>query len=128
MGFFGKKDKVVDLRGNYKIPERTVKVSEKKNSNSDMSAFGFGNSARDLACSAPSSPPRNRSSSENSNDEYVTWNSDKGGLNSDDGEKKTKLAKRLLDMTDKLEDLSNQIYHLKQRIDIIEKKLKISYD
>ena len=111
MGFFGKKDKVVDLRGNYKIPERAVKVSVKNNSNSDMSAFGFGDS-----------------SSGNSNDEYVTWNPDKGGLNNDDSDKKTKLAKRLLDMTDKLEDLSNQIYHLKQRIDIIEKKLKISYD
>jgi hypothetical protein len=111
MGLFKKKDKVVDLRGNYMIPERVAKVSERKNSNSDMSAFGFGNS-----------------SSGNSSDEYVTWNSDKGGLNSDEGDKKTKLAKRLLDMTDKLEDLSNQIYHLKQRLDIIEKKLKISYD
>ena len=115
MGLFKKRDKVVDLRGNYKIPERSPRVSEKKSSSSDMDAFGFGNSK-----------------SESSNSDYVTWNSDKGGFNEnnseDSGEKKTKLAKRLLDITDKLEDLSNQIYHLKQRLEIIEKKLKINYD
>jgi len=40
----------------------------------------------------------------------------------DAGEKKKKLAKRILDMTDKIEDLSNQIYHLQQRVDLLEKK------
>lgn len=37
-------------------------------------------------------------------------------------EKRRKLAKRLMDMTEKIEDLSNQIYHLQQRIDVLEKK------
>ena len=106
MGFFGKKDKVVDLRGNYKIPEsKPARVVVKKDS-SDMSAFGFGNSSVD---------------SKSSNSNYVN-------LSEDNSDKKTKLTKRLLDITDKLEDLSNQIYHLKQRIEIIEKKMKISYD
>lgn len=37
-------------------------------------------------------------------------------------EKRRRLAKRLADMTEKLEDLSNQIYHLQQRIEVLEKK------
>jgi len=37
-------------------------------------------------------------------------------------EKKRKLAKRLMDITDKLEEISNQIYHLQQRVEVLEKK------
>jgi hypothetical protein len=37
-------------------------------------------------------------------------------------EKKRKLAKRLADMTSKMEDLGNQIYHLQQRVEVLEKK------
>jgi hypothetical protein len=109
MGIFGKKrDNVIDLRGSYKIPEKSfAKVAVKKDS-SDMSAFGFMDNSS--------------SNSSSSND------SDYVNLSSDNGDKKSKIAKRLLDMTDKLEDISNQIYHMKQRIEIIEKKLKISYD
>ena len=40
-------------------------------------------------------------------------------------EKKRKFAKRLVDMTDRIEELSNQIYHLQQRIDVLEQKLKV---
>jgi archaellum component FlaC len=38
-------------------------------------------------------------------------------------ERKKKLAKRLMDMTEKLENLSNQIYHLQQRVEVLEKKV-----
>jgi predicted nucleic acid-binding Zn-ribbon protein len=41
-------------------------------------------------------------------------------------EKRRKLAKRLMEMTDKLEDLNNQIYHLQQRIEVLEKKMGVS--
>jgi peptidoglycan hydrolase CwlO-like protein len=41
------------------------------------------------------------------------------------GEKKKKLAKRLMDMTSKVEDLSNQIYHLQQRIEVLERKMGV---
>lgn len=37
-------------------------------------------------------------------------------------EKRKKLAKRLMDLTDKIEDLSNQIYHLQQRVELLERK------
>ncbi|MCK4552956.1 hypothetical protein KAT80_02020 [Candidatus Pacearchaeota archaeon] len=52
-----------------------------------------------------------------------------GGNVSSVDEKKRKLAKRLLDMTTKIEDLSNQIYHLQQRIDVLERKSGVrNYD
>ena len=38
-------------------------------------------------------------------------------------DKRKKLAKRIMDMTDKIEDLSNQMYRLQQRIELIERKL-----
>lgn len=40
-------------------------------------------------------------------------------------ERRKKLAKRLMDITDKLEDLSNQIYHLQQRIELLEQKSRM---
>jgi TolA-binding protein len=40
-------------------------------------------------------------------------------------ERRKRLAKRILEMTNKLEDLSNQIYHLQQRIEILEKKSNV---
>ena len=42
-------------------------------------------------------------------------------------EKKKKLAKRIVDLTDDVENLSNQIYHLQQRIEVLERKLNISH-
>lgn len=108
MGLFKKKDRVIDLRGNYKFPEKiSASVSEKKDSTSEISAFGFMD---------------NSTFNSSSND------SDYVNLSENSEDKKTKLAKRLLDMTNKIEDLSNQIYHMRQRLEIIEKKLKINYD
>jgi len=42
-------------------------------------------------------------------------------------EKRRKLSKRLADMTAKMEDLENQIYHLKQQVEVLERKQKIGY-
>lgn len=39
-----------------------------------------------------------------------------------DDEKRRRLANRLKIMTDKLENISNQIYHLQQRVELLEKK------
>jgi len=41
-------------------------------------------------------------------------------------EKKQKFVKRIADLTDKIEGLSNQIYHLQQRIELLEKKANIN--
>jgi len=42
-------------------------------------------------------------------------------------EKRRRLAKRLKDMTDKLEDISNQMYHLQQRVEVIERKMGVGF-
>ena len=42
-------------------------------------------------------------------------------------EKRRRLGKRLLDMTNKIEDLSNQIYKLQQRIEVLERRNTSSY-
>jgi hypothetical protein len=125
MGLFGKKkEKVLDWSENYRIPEkRTTRNSSRNNgsssSSSDMEFLG------DMASSSASN------SSNSSSNDYVSWDNDTSVPVEHEQEhdsKKTKIAKRLLDMTDKIEDLSNQVYHLKQRIELLEKKLKINFD
>jgi len=107
MALFGnKKGKVVDWSENYKIKTKreTSSVSQ-KSEDSDMGFLG------------------NLASSNSSNN--VSWDDDPSP---EPVEKKQKLAKRLLDMTNKMEDMSNQIYHLKQRVELLEKKMKISFE
>jgi hypothetical protein len=41
-------------------------------------------------------------------------------------DKKKRLAKRIMDMTTRLEDISNQIYHLQQRIEVLERKMNVN--
>ena len=41
-------------------------------------------------------------------------------------EKRKKFSKRLLDMTNKIEELSNQLYHLQQRVEVLERKLDVN--
>jgi hypothetical protein len=47
--------------------------------------------------------------------------------NSGPDDKRKKLARRIMDMTDKLEELSNQIYHLQQRLEVLEKRERHGY-
>lgn len=42
-------------------------------------------------------------------------------------ERKRKLAKRIVDIVNRLDDLSNKIYHLQQRIELLERKASISH-
>lgn len=117
MGLFGKKkDKFVDLSAGYKMPARKIQTSTKNDSvNSDINFLGdMANSSSSMSTSDDISWDNEPSSSSRTVGEY--------------SEKKQKLAKRLLGMTDKIEDLSNQIYHLKQRIELLEKKMKINFD
>ncbi|PIO07705.1 hypothetical protein COU59_02930 [Candidatus Pacearchaeota archaeon CG10_big_fil_rev_8_21_14_0_10_34_12] len=41
-------------------------------------------------------------------------------------EKKQKVAKRIIDMSEKLDNLSTQVYHLQQRVELLEKKLRVN--
>jgi peptidoglycan hydrolase CwlO-like protein len=108
MGLFGKKkEKIVDWSKRYRVKERKAAEEASSRDNSNMEFLG------------------NMASSSSDN---ISWDNDSNSETTA-GEyqnKKTKLARRLLDMTNKIEDLNNQIYHLKQRIELLEKKLKIS--
>jgi cell fate (sporulation/competence/biofilm development) regulator YlbF (YheA/YmcA/DUF963 family) len=107
MGFFGSKKKnVIDLTEGYrreriKSTQTKPAVQEKSSGSSEFVPLGF------FADSAP----QKESFSENSFD------------SGDAQERKRKLAKRLVDMTDKIEDLSNQVYHLQQRLELLERKI-----
>ncbi len=108
MGLFGrKKDKIVDLSERYK---KQIKKSSEMPSTEQESSSNLG-----FLGSIASS-----SNSDTSQSDYVNL--------SDSEEKKNKLAKRFMDMTNKIEDLSNQIYHLKQRMEVLEKKLKVKFE
>jgi len=130
MGFFGlgKKREVVDLGERYRRQqERTERIKEDAMENSSTAGltsssntgFDFLGSMAGVGSSSDYSNSLNSSSGSFSNSDsnsYLDLNSNEGG------DKKRKLAKRLIDMTDKIEDLSNQIYHLQQRIEVLEKK------
>jgi hypothetical protein len=113
MGFFGKKkDKFVDLSAGYmsarKMPSSNAN-QVRRTENSDLGFIG------DMA--------NNSSTSDN-----ISWDNEPVQPQTYVQDKKQKLAKRFLEMTERIEDLSNQIYHLKQRIELLEKKMKISFD
>ena len=111
MALFGfkKKDRVLDLTEKYKkqLDEATESESSLENvpqqGGSQSSGFDFLGS---MASGAK--------------EEETEKNVDLGV--SGTGERKKRLAKRLMDMTDKIEDLGNQIYHLQQRIELLERK------
>ena len=107
MGLFNfrKKPEVLDLTERYKKQQEKSAQMKSENQESVQSpsqnAFSF---LGDLAGASKTAE----------NEEYV----DVSGAE----DKKRKLAKRLLDITTKMEDLSNQIYHLQQRLEVLERK------
>lgn len=118
MGIFGlgRKKEVIDLAEKYRQDQERLaqqreemgEVSTDTNAetSSSSSPLGFlGN----LAGSGPTP------ASTETESEYTD-------LSSGYHEKKQKLTKRLLDMTSKIEELSNQIYHIQQRLEVLEKK------
>ncbi len=113
MGFlgFGKKDRILDLSERYKKQQEEKVQMEGDNQEADsqesppQEGLGFlGNLASGSS-----------SDSETQSGDYVD-------ISGNVGEKKRRLAKRFLDLTSKIEELSNQIYHLQQRIEVLEKK------
>jgi hypothetical protein len=114
MGLFGKR--VVDLSAEYKPGKRVARSSS--SSSNDSSDLGFLGNLAD-----------SNSDSSNSTSSDISWDNEPATATVGEYQnKKQKLAKRFLDMTNKIEDLSNQLYHMKQRMEVIERKLKISFD
>jgi chromosome segregation ATPase len=124
MSIFGigkRRGEVLDLSEKYhRDKERASEIKSemtnpskaypKRNSSNSVSDGGVGNFFGDMA-----SISSQTSESDNQN-VYIGANSD------DPEERRRKLAKRLADMTDKIEDLTNQVYHLQQRVEVLEKK------
>ena len=110
MALFGfkRKDKVLDLSERYKRQLERAEQGKKEDSDSsstNASPFPFFDSGM-------------TSSSSSSN----STNSDTIDFSDTSSERKRRLAKRIADMTEKMEDLSNQIYHLQQRVEVLERK------
>ena len=103
MGLFNfrKKPDVIDLTKRYK-EQQEKKTNTERDQSASQNAFSF------LGDLAGASKPAE-------SDEYVD-------VSNNMTEKKRKLAKRLMDITTKMEDLSNQIYHLQQRLEVLERK------
>jgi len=108
MGFFGfgKKKKVLDLTENYKRQMEKAEQARALQKNSSASSGAGPFSFFDSSAATDSS--------ESTLD-----------LSSTD-EKRKRLAKRIMEMTEKVEDISNQIYHLQQRLEVLERKLDVN--
>lgn len=117
MGLFGKrKDKIVDWSNSFKSYEKKIPASE--NVTTESSFNSNSNNYTDLGVLANFSNMSDKSSD--------TFSKENSFSNEESSEKRQKLAKRLLDMTNKIEELSNQVYHLTQRLELLEKKLRIA--
>ena len=121
MGLFKRKARFLDLTKRYEKQQEQAEEMKQDALESSGSSEGnagglgfFGAIANTVSKNDSSDTTGMTSEDGDLNSEYV-------GVSSVD-EKKRKLARRLLDMTTKIEDLSNQIYHLQQRIDVLERK------
>ena len=112
MGLFGigKKREVIDYSERYKIEqEREARLrKEMQKKTESKNAFGFLGNMANVGLSSPK--PVEQEDNED---------------NLDAEGRKKKLAKRLMDMTDKIEEIGNQIYHLQQRIEVLERRANV---
>ena len=119
MGLFGlkKKDRVLDLTERYK--KKLDEATEQKSNleTPSQQAESSGNSFAGAISQGFNFLGGGASVAQTSEDMQES-NPDIYGVD----ERKKRLAKRLIDMTNKIEDLSNQIYHLQQRIEVLERK------
>ncbi|MDD5699929.1 MAG: hypothetical protein PHH00_01915 [Candidatus Nanoarchaeia archaeon] len=118
MHLFGRKEKTVDWTENYNRQKdrlQNLKEGIKQDSGAESPASQSTGNFNFLANLASLSAPH-ASDSDNAD----------SGENSD--ERKRKLARRLVDITEKIEDLSTQIYHLQQRVELLERKNKTGFE
>ncbi len=112
MGIFGlnKKEKIIDLSKGYRPVRKIKPTSEELDLTKQVPAQKE---------SAPVFPFFNSNQQE-------TYSSSNEEDFSNPEEKRKKLAKRLVDMTNRIEELDNKIYHLQQRLEVLEKKEGLS--
>src|SRR3989344_764028 len=107
MGFFGKKKAdVIDLSEKYR--KHHQRVANLKESISQKTPTSYGNTSTENSTFSFLGPLANSGSQQSDSSD-----------SDDTEERKKRLAKRLMDMTNKIEDLSNKIYHLQQRVEVL---------
>ena len=106
---FGKKKDVVDLTEHLR--KKQEKIAQMQSDNQGVNSQSVSGGAFDFL-------GKLASSSRTESGSYV----DVSGVE----DKRKKLAKRFMDITSKMEELSNQIYHLQQRIEVLEKKMDVN--
>ena len=109
MGWLFGKTKVIDLTEKYKDQQDKIAIAKKREAAANTSPLGAFSM---FGAQTSSTPPVSTSSYSDSSNEV---------------DAKRKLAKRIMEMTDKLEELSNQIYHLQQRVELLEKNMASGY-
>lgn len=113
---FGKERGIVDLSEKYRLQkeksERLKKQAEEEKAKAEQSTGGFF-----PFFATPDAIPSSNSSSSS---EPISTNIENSGI--DAAERRKRLAKRIKDMTERMEELSNLVYHLQQRVDLLEKR------
>jgi len=122
MAWFKKRDRVVDLGVHYrkqqeKAAEMKAESEEASGTSSPSQEISSGGMFGFFGGSTPSTSSTER--------DTIDLTAPQTNPTLDANERKKKLAKRLMDITTKLEDLGNQIYHLQQRVELLEKKGRV---
>ncbi len=132
MGLFGnKKPRVVDWT--EKLNNQQERANRMREDLASQSSHNSTSTQEDSVSPFPffaGNTSENSTSSENSTYNPYSSRSNSGynSASEDSAEEKRKrLGKRLLDMTNKIEELSNQVYQLQQRIEVLERRHERSY-
>ena len=115
--FRKKKDRVLDLTERYRkqLEEETQKSAMENAQQQNLQ--GSQNTGMDFLGSMAGAQPRQLQA-----EDTETFGT------SPIEERRRKLGKRLVDMTNQIENLSNQIYHLQQRIEVLERKAGVKIE
>ncbi len=130
MGLFKRKARFLDLTKSYEkqqaraeemkqdmpppgVPQNLWGKESQSSSEGNAGGLGFFGAIANTVLQNNSNEASGLASE--NGDQYVN-------ISSGVDEKRRKLAKRLMEMTNKIEELSNQIYHLQQRIEVLEKR------
>lgn len=150
---FRKKDKVVDLGEKFKKQQEKLREmresARETNSQYPYNSLNNSNSTSPMQSSENSTSQTSSNpvadglnflgniasaSSSNSNTTSSNYGSTTSNYSSSDNKEYVDMGstinaeekrKRLMAITEKLEDISNQLYHLQQRVEVIEKKMAV---
>lgn len=112
MGFFNRKDKVIDLSEGYHTDRKALEmIKARQTEQSSQSVQSKPASDVSDGLLFLGGYPNSNTTVDDAFDSSISVE-----------ERKKKLAKRLADMTNRIEDLSTQIYHLQQRVELLERK------